>query len=102
MDLYLSHLRLGEAPLIAGVLTDRDVFTIDAESLFPVDVIELRVDMFDDVSTDHIERVFRSARERFRRPIIATVRDIREGGQRAIADRLGLYETAIPLSDAVD
>lgn len=102
MDLYLSHLKLGEVPLIAGVLVDIDVFTIDAESLAPADVIELRIDMFDDVSPDNVERVFRTARERLRKPIVATVRDPREGGQREIADRPGLYNIVIPLSDAID
>ncbi len=102
MELWLSHLKLGDVPRIAGVLTDADVLTMKEESLGPLDIIELRVDMFDTISPDHVEKIFRRAREAFKKPIIATVRALHEGGQREITDRLGLYRAALPFSDAVD
>lgn len=41
MDLYVRNLKLGEIPLIAGVLTDRDVFTVKNDSLDSVDIVEI-------------------------------------------------------------
>jgi 3-dehydroquinate dehydratase-1 len=102
MELYICNFKLGEAPLIAGVLTDIDVLTAKKDSLNPADLIELRVDMFEDISLGHIENIFRTARENFKKPIIATVRDVKEGGQREIADRLGIYRAVVPLSDVID
>lgn len=102
MELYICNFKLGEAPLIAGVLTDTDVLTINKDSLNPADLIEIRVDMFEDISSDHIENIFRAAKENFKKPIIATVRDVKEGGQKKIADRLGIYKAVIQLSDVID
>ncbi|MDI6729552.1 MAG: type I 3-dehydroquinate dehydratase [Thermodesulfovibrionales bacterium] len=102
MELCICNSKLGEVPLIAGVLTDTDVLTINKDSLNPADLIELRVDMFEDISLEHIENIFRSARENFKKPIIATVRDVKEGGQWEISDRLGIYRAVVPLSDVID
>ncbi|MEW6740947.1 MAG: type I 3-dehydroquinate dehydratase [Nitrospirota bacterium] len=102
MEIYICNFKLGEVPLIAGVLTDIDVLTAKKDSLNPADLIELRVDMFEDISLDHIENIFRAAKENFKKPIIATVRDVKEGGQREIADRLGIYRAVVPLSDVID
>jgi 3-dehydroquinate dehydratase type I len=102
MELYICNFKLGEIPLIAGVLTDTDVLTINKDSLNPADLIELRVDMFEDISLNHIENIFRVAKENFKKPIIATVRDVKEGGQKKIADRLGIYKAVIMFSDIID
>jgi 3-dehydroquinate dehydratase type I len=102
MDLYIRNLKLGEFPLIAGVLTDRDVFTIKDDSLDAVDIVELRVDMFDDLSHGHIKKIFETVKDKIKKPVIATIRDVREGGQRQIEDRLSLYKIVTPLSDLVD
>jgi 3-dehydroquinate dehydratase type I len=95
-------LKLGEQPLIAGALTDADVPSIKEERVKSADLIELRVDMFQDISLSHVKEIFKIARERFGKPIIATVRDMKEGGQREIADRLSLYDEIVPLSDMAD
>lgn len=102
MEIHICNFKLGEVPLIAVVLTDTDVLTINKNSLNPADLIELRVDMFEDISSDHIENIFRTAKENFKKPIIATVRDIKEGGQREIADKLSIYKTVIPYADVID
>lgn len=66
------------------------------------DLIELRLDMFEDNSLYHALETLRIAKDKFNKPLITTVRDISEGGQRAISDRFALYEAALPLSDFVD
>lgn len=102
MDLYVRNLKLGEIPLISGVLTDRDVFTVKDDLLDSVDMIELRVDMFDELSHEHIKKVFEMVRDKIKKPVVATIRDVREGGQKQIEDRLSLYKIVTPLSDLVD
>ncbi len=102
MNLYIGKYKLGDVPLIAGVLTDSDVSGLGTEHLDSADIIELRVDMFDSFAPKHVEQVFRTAREKFGKPIIATVRDSKEGGRKEIQDRPAMYRLVIPLADAVD
>lgn len=101
-DLRIGGLKLGQQPLIAGVLTDSDVSGLGVERLYSSDIIELRVDMFDSFAPAHVLEVFRSAREKFGKPIIATIRDVREGGNKEIRDRLEMYRIVAPEADAVD
>ena len=101
-DLYICNMKLGEVPHIAGVLTDTDVININHDVLNTADIIELRVDLFGKLTTEHIEMIFKLARDKFKKPLIGTIRSIKEGGQKEIPDRLGLYRTIIPLSDMVD
>ncbi|HSB51366.1 MAG TPA: type I 3-dehydroquinate dehydratase [Dissulfurispiraceae bacterium] len=102
MNLKIAQLQLGEQPVVAGVLTDSDLFGITAEVRDSLDVVELRVDMFDSVETGHVADVFKKIRDLLGKPVIGTVRDAREGGQRTIDDRLELYDACIPWCDAVD
>lgn len=102
MKLYIGDLKLGEIPLIAGVLTDADIPLIDRNSLNTVDLIEFRVDMFENILQNEVENIFRHASENFKKPIIATVRDVNEGGEREVADRLSIYRAVVPLSDVID
>ncbi|HMK55816.1 MAG TPA: type I 3-dehydroquinate dehydratase, partial [Dissulfurispiraceae bacterium] len=100
--IFIRDFRLGEFPLIAGILTDRDYQSVDSDIMNAVDVIELRVDMFDRLESGHIKDVFKGVRSRFNKPIIATVRDPREGGEKEVPDRLEIYRGIIPLADLVD
>ena len=102
MNLYIGRCKLGNVPLIAGVLTDSDVSGLGPEHVDSADIIELRVDMFDSFAPEHVEQVFRIAREKFGKPIIATVRDSKEGGRKEIQDRPAMYRLVIPFADAVD
>ena len=98
----IGNLTLGNAPAIAGVLTDRDVLSLGAGDVEGADLLELRVDMFDNVDAGHVTSVFRSAAEKFRKPLLATVRAVEEGGQKDIPARLSLYSAVLPLADAAD
>lgn len=91
-----------KTPLIACVLTDKDVLSISKNSISMADIIELRIDMFDNISPDYVMEMFGIAKDKFNKPLIATVRDVSEGGQRDIPHRLALYEAAVPLSDFID
>ncbi|MBF0343791.1 MAG: type I 3-dehydroquinate dehydratase [Nitrospirae bacterium] len=98
----IGSLVLGERPLIAVALTDRDAAAIN--TLHGADLIELRIDMFNDLSDHNVKSVFAMARDRFGVPIIATCRLECEGGFRKIAedDRLELLKAVTGLSDAID
>ncbi len=97
-----SLFRGKKPPYIACVINDTDVHALNKKSLDVSDVIELRIDMFKDLSLNHIRNTFEVAKDRFDKPIIATVRDIKEGGAKEIADRLRLYESAMPFADFID
>jgi 3-dehydroquinate dehydratase-1 len=102
MELHAGPYTLGETPLIAGIVTDRDMNRLDDDALQNVDIIELRVDMFDNVTIDQVRKVFTFVRDQFGKPILATVRRRDEGGVKDIPDRRELYRSIIPLSDLVD
>lgn len=102
MEIYICNFKLGEKPLIAGVLTDADIPTINSDYLNAADLLELRVDMFENISPLHIEAVFKTVRDRLKKPIIATIRDVKEGGKQEIKDRLSVYRVVCPLSDVID
>ena len=102
MELFVRDYKLGEFPLIAGILTDRDNLPIDSDEMNAVDVIELRVDMFGSTESSHVKNVFKDVRARYNKPILATVREVREGGDKDIADRMDIYRGIIPLADLVD
>ncbi len=102
MELFVRDYRLGEFPLIAGILTDRDNPAVDSDEMNAVDIIELRVDMFSSAEPGHVKDVFKEVRSRYNKPLLATVRDTREGGEKDIADRLDIYRGIMPLSDLVD
>jgi 3-dehydroquinate dehydratase type I len=98
----MENLKLGQMPLIACAINDAEVMTVGEDCLNNADLIELRVDMFKDTEMKHIEEIFNIAKEKFKKSIIATVRDVKEGGQKELADRLDIYKTVIPLSDLID
>lgn len=89
-------------PLIACVLTDSDVYALNSNALNAVDLIELRIDMFQDISMHHVIQTLKAAKDKFNMPLISTVRDIKEGGQREIPQRFELYKAAMSMSNLID
>lgn len=100
--MFIRNFRVGDFPLVSGMLTDRDDLHAEKDILNAVDIIELRVDMFSSVDSGHVKNVFKEVRELFNKPIIATIRDVSEGGEKEVPNRLDLYRGIIPLSDVVD
>jgi 3-dehydroquinate dehydratase-1 len=101
--LRLGTLELGRKPLIAVPLTDVEVRVQTAEALAFADILELRIDLFENQEPDHVATICAEARSAGA-PLIATVRSTREGGGTQMPDdeRQRLFETAIPDVDAVD
>jgi|WetSurMetagenome_2_1015567.scaffolds.fasta_scaffold00408_28 3-dehydroquinate dehydratase I len=102
MEMFIRDYRVGDFPLVSGALTDNDYQLVDNDILNVVDIVELRVDMFSSLDPAHVKNVFKEVREIFNKPIIATVRDTKEGGEKEVPDRLAMYRGIIPLSDVVD
>lgn len=98
----MVYSKLSNIPSIACALNDRDVLTLERPQLEAADIIELRVDMFENTEDKNILKIFKTAKERFNKPIISTIRDTSEGGQKEIKDRINLYKIVLPFSDFVD
>lgn len=102
MELYICNIKFGEIPFVAGTLKDTDVFTLNKDMLNPADFIELRIDMFSDVSVGHVVNIFKALKDKTKKPIIATARDVKEGGEKEITDRLAIYKAVMPFSEIID
>jgi 3-dehydroquinate dehydratase I len=102
MEMFIRDFRVGDFPLVTGILTDRDYQNADKGVMSSVDLIELRVDMFASISSQHVKNIFKETREIYNKPVIATVRDVNEGGEKEVLNRLDIYRSIIPLSDVVD
>ncbi len=90
-------------PAIAGAASDSDLKYIQEDILRALDLIELRVDHFSDFSDVHIRDVFKEAGT-LGKPLIATVRSTKEGGQREISDseRVRLFNLIKSSADLID
>ncbi|MGB9711419.1 MAG: type I 3-dehydroquinate dehydratase [Thermodesulfovibrio sp.] len=89
-----------KTPAIAVVLNDRDVLSLNKNLLKEVDLIELRVDMFENI--DRVEEIFAIAKEKFGVPLLCTVRAPEEGGKKKFDNRLNIYEKVMPYCDFFD
>ncbi|WP_353683780.1 type I 3-dehydroquinate dehydratase [Thermodesulfovibrio sp. 3907-1M] len=94
------NMLLKNIPAIAVVLNDRDVLSLKENSLKDTDLIELRVDMFENLM--EVENIFNTARKKFNLPLICTIRSPQEGGMIDIPDRLSIYFKMIPFCDFFD
>ncbi len=102
MELKIGNIVAGSHPLIAVPLTDKEIFAdIDASD---ADIIELRIDMFENIDTDYVKKIVVQVKEKFNKPIIATVRLESEGGRLHIdaEKRVELFKAIVDLVDAVD
>ncbi len=89
-------------PRIAVSVTDREPNKVIAAR--PIDVLEIRVDLFKDLDLVHIEKNI-VGRKRLGVPLLLTVRNARaEGAKIHFSNRkkLKIFERCAPLVDAVD
>ncbi|UCG78279.1 MAG: type I 3-dehydroquinate dehydratase [Nitrospirota bacterium] len=101
-DIRIGAFERSDFPLIAVPLTDR---SLSSElNLDNADIIEMRVDMFEEHSEKHVVHTLLKAKEMFDKPLIATIRSISEGGAVEIDDktRKKLFKSLIKHTDAVD
>ncbi|TAN41159.1 MAG: type I 3-dehydroquinate dehydratase [Nitrospirae bacterium] len=102
-ELYIhSTKKIGDFPLIAGSLTDDDVNTLESSAIGAADIIELRIDMFEKTTVQHVKNIFCKAVDKYKKPIIATIRSLAEGGRQEVEDRLAIFSNIINLADMVD
>lgn len=101
-EIMVGAVHLGEHPLIAVPLTDK-ALSINIEPV-GADILEIRVDMFSDLSYDYVSSRIQKAKEKFHKPLITTIRRSEEGGAAAIPekDRLDLFKAVMDYTDAVD
>lgn len=98
----IGNIILGERVICVSPLIDTDVYNM--ETIISPDIIELRIDMFNDISIKGIINTFKEAHRKFKIPIIATCRSFIEGGAIPILDeqRLDIYEAILDITDALD
>jgi 3-dehydroquinate dehydratase-1 len=103
-EISLANAPLNKASRIAAVITDSEIQHVSKDAINGVDILEIRVDMFSSLSPDFVKEQFLLAKTRLNKPIIGTIRHIDEGGAVLIhnRERASLYQTIIPLSDAID
>ncbi len=89
-------------PKIVASISDKEVDDSSTEILSLADVIELRVDLFTETDHDAIKETFSKASRIFNRPLLGTVRDPSEGGNRFFPDRQAIYELISNYCDYID
>jgi len=97
----IGKIKLGQIPRIAVSIADTEnAKTIKSKS---IDLLELRVDRFQKINPAYVSEVIKS-RKKIGPPLILTIRNKKEGGDKSIPDRirLQLFNIAIPLVNAVD
>lgn len=96
-------MHLKNIPAIAVVIKDEDVLSFSKEELNGADIIELRVDMFQDAENiEDITKIFDLAQRKYDIPLLCTVRSPKEGGRKEIKNRLSIYEAVLPFCSFFD
>lgn len=101
-NIFIGNIRLGERPLIAVPLTDKSV---EADlSADDADLVEIRVDMFTDLSKEYVIDHIKKIKEKFGKPVITTIRWYHEGGAVEMEEkaRNKLYKEIAEYADAID
>lgn len=101
MDLKINKNTLA---FIVAAISDKEIKLLKEEELKYIDVIELRVDTFEDFSSSYVDKVFKLIKMRFKKPLIGTIRLFSEGGQTRLSEdeRIKLFKTIIPIADLID
>ena len=95
----------GKTGLICAVIVDSVNLKVAAKAKKAgADILELRVDTFKERDPEALKVEFSRLKKAAKLPIILTIRSKKEGSAEDISDkeRLELFKTLIPLSDAVD
>lgn len=104
----IKGVELGGAPRVAAVITGGvEARTVRKALRDGADLIEIRVDTFEDLDIDSLTGAFKrltGITAPAGVPVVLTVRSAREGGKTAIPDktRAGIFDALIPFSDIVD
>jgi 3-dehydroquinate dehydratase-1 len=102
--MILGGIEIGKAPRIAAVIVEGGERAAAGKTvLAATDLFELRADTFKDTSAEAIKKALIRLKG-LKKPVLLTIRSRKEGGVYAIPDRrrAELFESLIPLADAVD
>jgi len=104
MDIKIGSIKLGKRPIIAAALSDKDVKLLKPDDISRIDLIELRIDMFKNLSESYVIKIFSNLKAKTSKPVIATIRHISEGGSTFIDEdkRYTLFKAVISIVDAID
>jgi 3-dehydroquinate dehydratase-1 len=99
----IGDVELGVVPRIAVALTDRDVPGRLDQALRWADIVELRIDLFEELDDEHVAAVCKEVKGAAA-ALLVTVRCQQQGGGAELSNarRLALYETAAQFADALD
>ncbi|MEW6088084.1 MAG: type I 3-dehydroquinate dehydratase [bacterium] len=88
-NLKIGKIILGRVPIVVGTINDSEVNSgkIKDNIFKKIDIVEIRIDRFKDVSLDYIISVVKKLDESIPNPIIATIRGKKEGGEKVISDK---------------
>ena len=97
----VGNIKLNRVPTIVAAVSDRE--NVRSLKSYNIDILELRVDQFDSLAPLHIRDTVKS-RRKIGPPLILTVRNKNEGGEKNIRDeqRLKIFKENISFVDAVD
>ncbi len=98
----LGEIEVGKLPLVVGTVSTDLKFPIDI--IEKIDILEVRVDMLPVQNTSDVIRIVRSIKQKYGKPIIATVRSKDEGGLRQIDDdqRYDIFKEIIQFAEILD
>jgi len=105
-SMRIGRVRLGNGPVVVGTVGTSLIEP--PKDIALVDILEARVDMMighhKALDIEEIAFIVRSLKERFRKPIILTIRSVKEGGAVRLDDkkRYEIIKGSISYADAVD
>lgn len=102
--MILGGVELGKGPRAAAVIVEgAEKAAAGKAVLAATDLFELRADTFKDTSAEVLKKALTRLKW-LKKPVLLTIRSRKEGGMHAIPDRkrAELFESLIPLADAVD
>lgn len=104
--LKIGKVVLGQAPVIVGSIKDSDVASgkIKDDVFKKIDIVEIRIDKFENISLNYITSIVKKLKTFVLNPIIATIRDKKEGGETEISEdaRYEIFENIIGYVNCID
>ncbi|MFH1287816.1 MAG: type I 3-dehydroquinate dehydratase [bacterium] len=84
--LKIGKIILGQTPVIVGSIKDSDINSdkIKDDIFKKIDIVEIRIDRFKNIFPDYITSIVKKLKASIPNPIIATIRDKKEGGGKKI------------------
>ncbi len=105
-NLKIGKVILGRAPIVVGTITDSEVNSgkIKDNIFKKIDIVEIRIDRFENVALDYVTSLVKKLDASIPNPIIATIRNKKEGGEKAINDdtRYEMLKNIVQYVDCAD